>query len=155
PHALGWLMAAGLLGNMLAAGVGIALGQMKAAGIIGSAWRPLFLIGMIPALLALLVMRRLREPERWSAAASRKREQLGSLRELFGDARWRHHTIVGMVLAFAGVVGLWGIGFFSFELVDHVFRRAFAAEGLAGDALEGELAYWKGIVSFLLNFGGF
>ena len=37
-------------------------------------------------------------------------------RALFSDPRWRHNAIVGMMLAFSGVVGLWGIGFFSFDL---------------------------------------
>ena len=32
-------------------------------------------------------------------------------------SRWRQNTIVGMLLAFSGVVGLWGIGFFSFDLL--------------------------------------
>ena len=36
-----------------------------------------------------------------------------------------------MVLAFAGVVGLWGIGFFSFDLVDIVFRKHFQGQGLS------------------------
>jgi MFS family permease len=154
--ALGWLMAAAMAGNMLAAGIGIGLGELRAAGLMTSGWRPLFFIGLLPALLALVVMGRLRESERWSAeVAARGRERLGSLRELFGDPRWRHHTIIGMLLAFVGVVGLWGIGFFSLELVRDVFRKRFTAEGLAGDALEGRLALWAGVVSLLQNFGGF
>jgi MFS family permease len=155
PHALGWLQALGLLGNMLAAGLGIVLAQLKTAGLFASAWRPLFVLGMLPALLALLVVRRLHEPERWAAARATGRVKLGSLRELFGDPRWRHHTIVGMLLAFAGVVGLWGIGFFSLDLVYQIFRKAFEAEGLHGDILDGKLGLWMGIVSLLLNFGGF
>ena len=35
-----------------------------------------------------------------------------------------------MILAFAGVVGLWGIGFFSFDLIRSVFRKHFEAQGL-------------------------
>ena len=54
-------------------------------------------------------------------------DKLGSLGELFGDPRWRRNTIVGMLLAFAGVVGLWGIGFFSFDLIRIVFRKPFRA----------------------------
>jgi MFS family permease len=154
PHALGWLQAMGLLGNMLAAGLGIALSQLKAAGLFASAWRPLFVLGMLPALLALVVVRRLREPERWSAAKVTGLEKLGSLHELFGDRRWRHHTLVGMFLAFAGVVGLWGIGFFVLDLVYQIFRKTFEAEGLAGDVLDGKLGLWMGVVSLLLNFGG-
>jgi MFS family permease len=46
---------------------------------------------------------------------------MGSLREFFGDARWRRRAIVGTVLATAGVMGLWGVGFWSPELVrNHV-----------------------------------
>ena len=57
--------------------------------------------------------------------------KLGSLAELFGDPRWRRNAIVGMLLAFSGVVGLWGIGFFSFDLIRSVFRQAFRrAQGL-------------------------
>ena len=66
---------------------------------------------------------------RTAPAASKTR--LGSLAELFGDPRWRRNTIVGMILAFAGVVGLWGIGFFSFDLVDVVFRKHFQGQGLS------------------------
>jgi MFS family permease len=81
PHALGWLQASALLGNMMAAGLGIALGQLKSAGLLASAWRPMFFVGMLPALLVLVILRRLREPERWSAAAKKTdREKLGSLR---------------------------------------------------------------------------
>jgi MFS family permease len=156
PHALGWLQALGLLGNMLAAGISIALGQLQAADVFGSAWRPLFVIGMLPALLALVVVRRLHEPERWSAAArAASPEDLGSLRELFGDPRWRHHTLVGMCLAFAGVVGLWGIGFFSLDLVYYTLRQAYKSEGLSESVITGKLGLWTGIVSLLLNLGGF
>jgi MFS family permease len=156
PHALGWLQALGLLGNMVAAGISIALGQLQAADVLGSAWRPLFVIGMLPALLALVVVRRLHEPERWSAAArATSQENLGSLRELFGNPRWRHHTFVGMCLAFAGVVGLWGIGFFSLDLVYYTLRQAYRAEGLSESVITGKLGLWSGVVSLLMNLGGF
>src|SRR5262249_16813901 len=81
--------------------------------------------------------------------------KLGSLAELFGDPRWRRNTIVGMILAFAGVVGLWGIGFFSFDLVDVVFRKHFKGQGLSPQEINGKLTFWKGITSLLQNAGGF
>ena len=37
--------------------------------MIGSAWRAMFLIGLAPALLAIPIFLRLKEPERWKAAA--------------------------------------------------------------------------------------
>lgn len=155
PHALGWLQASSMLGNMTAAGLGILLGQLKTAGVVANAWRPLFFLGMVPALLALVAVRSLREPERWTAVGMTGRQKLGSLTELFGDRRWRHHTLVGMCLAFAGVVGLWGIGFFSFELVRLIFGKTLLAQGLAPEVIEGSLGFWTGLVSLLQNFGGF
>ena len=60
-----------------------------------------------------------------------------------------------MVLAFAGVVGLWGIGFFSFDLVRSVFRKHFQAQGLEPQAIAGKLTFWNGITSLVQNAGAF
>jgi MFS family permease len=108
---------------------------------------------------------KLKEPERWKAAVkeeeqelagdSKRAHKLGSLAELFGDPRWRHNTIVGMLLAFSGVVGLWGIGFFSFDLVDLVFRKHFQGQGFSAQEIAGKLTTWKGITSLLQNAGAF
>src|SRR4051794_18886013 len=173
PHALGLLQALSAVGNMIAALTGLALGEMERSGSIGSAWRWMFVIGVLPALLSLFVFKKLKEPERWKAAASKHDTQteeglaaepkLGSLGELFGDPRWRRNTIVGMLLAFSGVVGLWGIGFFSFDLIRTVFDAHFTSVGraqhLSGDALKkfvsGNLTFWAGITSLLQNFGAF
>ena len=138
PFALGLLQALSAVGNMLAALSGIGLGRLeepaRSAALAGDVpHRP----GPCPAGDPIFL--RLKEPERWKAAAREKeREQatdpdhahkLGSIAELFGDPRWRRNTIVGMVLAFAGVVGLWGIGFFSFDLFRSVFRKHFRPRG--------------------------
>jgi MFS family permease len=160
PQALGWVQASSALGNMVAALVSILLGIAQGQGLLGgqlSAWRIMFLVGALPAFLAIFIMRRLKEPERWRtiAQAEGKAQELGSLRELFGDARWRKHAIVGMLLAFAGVVGLWGIGFFSFDFVRAVFRETYKAEGLSSAAIDAKLTRLVGYVSLLQNLGGF
>ncbi len=92
----------------------------------------MFLLGALPALLVVVVMFRLKEPERWRATASHAGpgQKLGSIAELFGTARWRRHALAGMLLAFAGVVGLWGIGFFSFDLTRSVFRKPLEKQAL-------------------------
>ncbi len=160
PMALGSLQALSALGNMLAACISMALGWFEESKMIGSSWRAMFLVGTVPALLAVPVFLRLKEPERWKAAA-REGEvgdgeaRLGSVVELFSDPRWRRNTIVGMVLAFAGVVGLWGIGFFSFDLVDSVFRKHFQGQGLSNAQIQGKLTFWKGITSLVQNGGAF
>jgi MFS family permease len=154
PFALGWLQALSAVGNMIAALIGISLGRLEEARLIGSSWRFMFLAGAVPALLALLIFRRLKEPEQWRRAAEH-REQLGSMRELFGNSRWRHNAVVGMLLAFSGVVGLWGIGFFSFDLLGSVLDKTFRAQGLPADLIAGKRTLWTGITSLVQNAGGF
>ncbi len=159
PMALGSLQALSAIGNISAALINIVLGKIEQTGAI-TAWRVMFLVGMIPALLVIPIFLKLKEPERWKAAIQETSQgeakpRMGSLAELFGDPRWRTNLIVGMILAFAGVVGLWGIGFFSFDLVDAVFRKHFQEQGMAPEEISGHLTFWKGITSLVLNAGAF
>ena len=170
PFALGMLQALSAVGNMIAAILSYTLGRFEAAGSLNSAWRATFVIGILPALVALLVFRKLKEPETWvkarkadlDAEAAGGESKLSSFRKLFrevealfSDPRWRKNAIVGMVLGFSGVVGLWGIGFFSPELTDPVFRKYFTAQGFTGDALNGKVTSWKAISFLLQNMGAF
>jgi MFS family permease len=154
PQALGMLQALSTVGNMLAGLIGILIGHAEQSGALVGGWRYLFLSGALPAPLALLVFRKLKEPEQWlkSRAVNRR---MGSFQDLFADPRLRRNSIVGLVLAFAGVVGLWGIGFFSYDLFRPVLESTFRAEGLAGADLAGKTTTWIGITSSLQNFGGF
>ena len=154
PYALGMVQALSAIGNMMAAMTGILLGQLESMGSIGSAWRWEFLAGAAPAPLALLVFKKLKEPDVWLKNRAEKK-RMGSFADLFSDPRWRHNSIVGMLLAFAGVVGLWGIGFFSFDLLRPVLERTFRAEGFTGAALAGKTTLWIGITSLLQNLGAF
>jgi MFS family permease len=146
PYALGWLQASSAVGNMMAAVIGIVLGGLEASGAIGSAWRAMFIVGALPAALCLLIFRKLKEPEQWQRAA-REGTRRGSVGELFSDPRWRYNAIIGMLLAFAGVVGLWGIGFFSFDLFRAVLDRT--------NLTAGEKTFWIGMTSLLQNLGAF
>src|SRR5690242_16198555 len=154
PYALGLVQAASAIGNMMAAGTGILLGQLEQSGSIVGAWRYMFLAGALPAPLALIVFKKLKEPEQWLKARDEKKK-LGSYAELFSDPRWRRNSIVGFLLGFAGIVGLWGIGFFSFDLFRPVLERTFRAEGLVGAALSGKVTTWIGVTSLLQNLGAF
>jgi predicted MFS family arabinose efflux permease len=113
--ALGLLQALSAIGNIT--------GSLL-SGIVQD-WRDLFLVGIVPALWVILVMRRLKEPETWKQTVKKleategpAERSLGSLGDLLHERRWRYHTIIGVLLAVAGVIGLWGVGFWTFELVD-------------------------------------
>ncbi len=161
PFALGLLQAFSAVGNMTAAVASIVLGKLEESGAIGSAWRAMFIVGVAPALLVIPIFWKLKEPERWKQALAREesmgddKPKLGSIAELFGDPRWRRNTIVGMILAFSGVVGLWGIGFFSFDLTRSVFVERFKAQGLSTQEVAGRLTFWSGITSLVQNAGAF
>ena len=156
PYALGLLQALSAVGNISAALIGMSLGGLEQSGVIDSAWRAMFLVGALPALLALLIRRRLKEPERWQhAAAETSSARLGSYRELFGNAFLRRRAIVGMLLAASGIIGLWGIGFFSPELTRSVLRSTFEARGLTGAELKGTLTFWSSMTLLMQNVGAF
>ena len=159
-HALGWLQTLSAVGNIMAALINMSLGIAEGEGRLGdwAPWRLMFVIGALPALLAILVRWRLKEPERWQHAVveegAKQKYKPGSLSELFGDPRWRRNAFVGLALAIPGVVGLWGIGFFSFDFVRAVFRPHYEAQGLTPDEIRGKLTTLVGIVSILQNLGG-
>jgi len=211
PHALGLLQALSALGNVSAAVISMGLGHLEESGAIGSAWRWMFVVGTVPALLAVVIRMKLKEPERWKAAArSAKRSELGSYAELFGnknwktpatlaalfvasiicvaffgspnlpklgigvtlalcaiamglwavfggngDTRYRRNAVVGLLLALSGIIGLWGIGFFSIDLVRSIFQKSFAAEGMDPEKISGAVTYWAGVTSMMLNVGAF
>lgn len=142
-HALSLLQALSAVGNLTAAAISVWLGHLETTGVLGeaefmgfrlSAWRLMFVIGTVPALLAILIRGRLREPDQWTRTVSSEADSkgpkrvAGSYAELFGDPRWRHGAIVGLILATSGVIGVWGIAFFSFDLVRSVFRKTAEQE---------------------------
>ena len=129
PFALGLLQALSAVGNITAAIISLVLSDLEERGAVGSAWRIMFVIGAVPALLAILIRRRLKEPEQWQAVSGDElKKKLGSYGELFRDPRWKKNAFVGLIMAASGVIGLWGIGFFSIDLNRSVFRKTFEAE---------------------------
>jgi MFS family permease len=164
PYMLGLLQAFSAIGNVTAALLYMGVGLLELRGSFDglyfggygpiTPWRGLFLIGTVPALIALLVRRRLKEPDRWQEAAARSK-RLGSYAELFSDPRWRRHALLGLMLAFAGVVGLWGIAFFSIDLQKSVFEKLYEAQGIVGREKAGWTKIWAGITSIMINLGAF
>ena len=174
PFTLGLMQALSALGNCTAALLFISIGllglhghldALKSVGL--NAWRVLFLIGIAPAVLVIFIQRRLKEPASWvqarDAAASGVGKKLGSYGELFGDAVTRKHAILGMLLAFVGVVGLWGIGFFAVDLQQKIFTKTYAQEADAlaltgqarADYIDGQKIIWAGVTSLAINVGAF
>lgn len=162
-YALGLLQALSAVGNISAAFINIWIGRLQSGGVIGgdgqwAAWRWMFIIGAVPALLAIIIRWRLKEPEAWvkaRASGEHKKKEFGSYPALFRDPRWRRNAIIGVTLACSGVFALWGIVFYCFELVRTAFRPVLEAQGLSGSEIEGGLKGAVGRAAFWLNIGAF
>ncbi len=135
PYALASLQALSAVGNISAAGINWGLNNVDEQGLPGSPWRVMFMIGALPALLALIIRLKLKEPEAWKKASQEgvTNKQLGSYRELFSTPIWRRHALLGLVLACSGVVGLWGIGFYTPDLIRSVQMPKITASTYAAE----------------------
>ncbi len=125
PHALGSLQALSAIGNVIGSAISFV--------VLPLGWRWMFLVGVAPALPVIFIFGKVREPEGWqrihdSIAAGGDRKQLGSIRELWTTPRWRKNTIIGLLLAVSGVIGLWGIGFWSPELIREALKNRPVAQ---------------------------
>jgi MFS family permease len=138
--ALGSLQAISALGNISAALIGMGMATLEKGGSIalGSSWRWMFVIGALPAFLALIIRSRMKEPEGWQRlkdSGELDRHSAFTYAELFRDPRWRRNAIVGMLLVCSGVIGLWGIGFFTPELVRSVLQKTYVAQGMSKEQI--------------------
>jgi hypothetical protein len=76
---------------------------------------------------------------------------------------YRRHAIFGLILAIAGVIGLWGIAFFSPDLQRSVSAGVYEAEAKSLSLTGAEAAkyirwqgdLWSGVTSLVQNVGAF
>jgi MFS family permease len=130
PYTLALLQALSAFGNVSAALINIGFGIAEEKGLVSSPWRWMFVVGAAPALLALVIRRRLKEPEKWQKVSHEGAvaKQLGSYAELFRNPRWRMHALLGLVLACSGVIGLWAVGFFTPDLTRYVQKTPIVTQ---------------------------
>jgi len=158
--ALGMLQALSAVGNITAGVIAMVLGNMASSGAIedGNMWKIMFLVGALPAFLCVFIQMRLKEPEKWVQARESGRAtgvRFGSYAVLLGEPRWRSPALFGMLLCVAGVIGLWGIGFFSPELVGGVITQSLREAGVPEAEIGGHAGYWKGMNMIVQNAGSF
>lgn len=158
--ALGMLQALSAVGNVTAGLISMIVGNLVASQKVSPAWswKLMFLVGAVPAFLCVFLQLRLKEPEKWVKAREEGRRTgvaFGSYSSLFGEARWRKRALLGMLLCVAGVIGLWGIGFFAPELVGPVIERSLVARNLPPEQIAGAKSIWIGINSIVFNIGAF
>ena len=111
-------------------------------------WRPMFVVGIAPAIVAVFVFLWVKEPERWVKARAEEQQAGGrpssKLAELFAPGLVRA-TLVGSGLAFVAVFGLWGATNWTPTLI----RALPDLQGLNASGLTSRVSY----ATMLLNVG--
>ena len=155
PKALGLLQALSAVGNVTAGLCAMSLAEMDPL----HSWKYLFIIGAAPAFLCIFIMIRLKEPAKWIAARDASRagtgKAMGSYGSLFGEAQWRGPAIFAMLLCVSGVVGLWGVGFFSGALIGPAIEKALRAQNLSPEKINAGKQWWTAANLIVQNIAAF
>jgi MFS family permease len=127
PMALGLLQSLSAVGNMLAALITLKISDLD------HHWQWAYFVGAVPALLVLWIASSVHEPEAWKKTQSHKSldKEVGTIAGLFSHPTLRRNTIAGVLLGTAGVGALWGVAFFSPDMV----RGEFIKGGIPRDRL--------------------
>jgi MFS family permease len=154
PRALGVLQSFSAVGNVAAGLIGLGLAYFA----VKNYWQWLFVIGALPALLTASIQMRLKEPDAWIAArdkAAAQGKKAGSYKDLFFHPVWRKHALLGMLLSCAGVVGLWGIGVFSSDMVGDIIANSLKKQGMDEAKIASGKQMWMSINLLCFNVGAF
>jgi len=114
-------------------------------------WRYVFLAGLLPAAMALLVRVFVREPERWRKVASQAAAP--SIAELF-DARHRALTRSGFLMAVTALITWWSCNAFIPVVATGLAQTAAAERGLDRSATLALVEAWKAMATARFNWGG-
>lgn len=118
--ALSIVQATSALGNVLAGIIYYVVGASPDMG-----WRWVFFVGVLPAFLLFVIFLFIHEPEAWLESRAKAKAGLiktGNILGLFTSPELRRNTLVGLALGTVGVIGFWGIGTWSAELIRGVLN---------------------------------
>lgn len=112
--------AAGLLQS--AAAFGPVLAAIANWQVPSESWRVLFLIGIIPALIVVVIRAGVEEPARWKEAVAKEPRTpfWEPIRALFAQPMWRRHAVVALILGAVGIAGAQNVSYWLPNLVEAV-----------------------------------
>lgn len=159
--ALGMLQSLSTLGNITAGLLGMGVGFLAARALLPfglKAWQAMFLVGAVPAMLCVLILIRLKEPDKWVQAKARGAQtgvKLGSYGLLLRHPVWSRNAWLGLILCCAGIIGLWGLGNFHPKIVGSIVEAHLSSSGFSPQAMASKKAYWSSLGLLFQNIGGF
>ena len=93
-----------------AVNAGVLLACLSGWLLAGTAYRCIFLVGVLPAFLTLWIRRAVPEPEEWAAAHEKERARPPGLRTLFGK-KLRRTTLIVIAVCALGLTAHWALMF--------------------------------------------
>jgi len=115
-----------------------------------TAWRYVFLFGLIPAAAAFFVRMFIREPERWQKVADVAHP---TIKELFSPAV-RRITLSGFLMALIALVTWWACNAFISVIATGLAQAEAVRQGLEGSAIQSLVEGWKKLATNCFNIGG-
>ena len=115
-----------------------------------TAWRYVFLFGLIPAAAAFFVRMFIREPERWERVADKAHP---TIKELFSPAV-RRLTVSGFSMALIALVMWWACNAFISVIASGLAQTEAARLALDKEATTMLVENWKKLATNCFNIGG-
>jgi MFS family permease len=142
PLALGLLVALSAIGSIIGSAISLVIPPHATSFVDLPGWRVLFWGGALPPFLVLPLFFVLKEPTVWKRAVceSKVREEVGSYVALFASPRWRRNALAGLLLGFAGMLGLATVGQLRPQLI-HYTLRGESQEVLSSAIIWGTFAH--------------
>jgi MFS family permease len=143
------------IGSILASAIWVVIGTSGPG-----AWRYMFLIGVLPALIAFWIRRNIPESQRWEQSNERRRaahdrhrqgatlqgEDAALVRftlvDMFAEPAVRSRLLLTFIMSLSVTIGYWGVSSF----VPSYFGQVAGAAGLPAQ-------FWVGIVGLVQNIG--
>jgi MFS family permease len=90
-------------------------------------WRAMFLCGMTPVIVSVLILKHVKEPERWQRKAQFEQTQAkpkrSPLRQIF-SGQYRRRTLVNTALLTVAIIGLWAGAVYEPTAIIFLARKA-------------------------------
>ena len=86
-------------------------------------WRAMFLTGAVPVVVAIMILTRVKESDKWQRAESRDVVRVSPMREIFGPT-YRRRTWVMCALLTIAIIGLWAGAVYEPSAVIQLATRA-------------------------------
>ncbi|MBI5707763.1 MAG: MFS transporter [Armatimonadetes bacterium] len=138
------------LGLFLATFVNYAIAKSWLVESPSTSWRWVFLTGLVPAFVALMVRVWVKEPERWKQVSALPKPRMA---ELF-TPKIRPYVVSGLSMAVVALITWWSCNAFLPVIATQLAQAKAKTDGLDKSATQALVEGWKTYATSMFNLGG-